>query len=149
MIICSAFWIPYAILRKSITPPSSESSFCPLFRLIASIARAVYTSLESEARSCITQRAIFLRSLSIFSRAHPGFRRSLFLPFSRISYMCVRARARMPACVNVAVCVPGPHVVMLSEACDISCHASRTLQRHASRAPRSSPRVHISSGNAS
>lgn len=51
--------------------------------------------------------------------------------------MCVAASA----CVNVAVC---DHVVMLSEACDISCHASRTLQRHASRAPRDlSPRIHI------
>lgn len=108
--------------RRNITPRETRT-FCALFCLIASIHEAVYTSrirgaFVHHATANISPGAQYFRahlpshSFSLFL--------SLLLSFSLSSGMCQRTM----------VCDRGrPHIVMPYEACDISCRASRTLQR--------------------
>lgn len=82
---------------------------------------------------------IFPEPLQYFRAHRAGSGVFALSPFLHLVCVCI--------CVYIPVLTWGyatkPHVVMLSKACDISCHAWRTLQRHASRAPRSSPLAYI------
>lgn len=134
-------------LRKSITPPSS-GLFCIFFLFDRIDPQAVYTSRIRGAFVHHATGNISPDALNIFTLIADS---SVFAlsPFLYLVCMCVYMRIYVSLLVSTWQYATRPHVVMFSEACDISCHASRTLQRHASRAPRSSPRIHISSGNAS
>lgn len=130
-------------LRKSITPPSSEYFFA-FFCLIASIHR-LFTHLEAEARSCITQRAIFLWRFSIFSRSAAGSGAhsfSLSLVFCVCVRVCMlRVSTQRYATGPTQLCFPKrvTFLVMPREPSNATLLAHRDLP----------PRIHISPGNAS
>lgn len=101
-----------------------------------SIHSPVYTSriigaFVHHATGNIFSRAQYFRAhCRILSRFSHSLSTSLSLLLLLLFRMCQRSRHATE---------PRPHVVMLSEACDVSCHASQTLQRRAPRAPKSPP----------
>lgn len=112
---------------------SSPQLFVHFFLFDRIDPRAVYTS---RIRGAFVHHATAnISSGAQYFRAHRGVRPVLsFSPFLRLSwYVSPRGGGMRPS---------QPHVVMPSEACDISCHASRTLRRRA-LAHRNLPLAHI------